>query len=400
MQADIVPALLEAIQASFDKGRASDKTIKSILKKIGDGTADFTDGHEYSKRVGEVLSGTLQKEITPETLPDGKLYWNIADRTVRPMLEQNHALVNETAGQIQRILDEEKGIYLNPVSGGFPEDRVHGLIDKMCGEEDLEKAMKWLGSPIVNCSEAFFDDFIKANAEFKHGAGFETWIERKTRPGCCKWCANLAGIYNYEDVRHGSDVFRRHEDCHCIVTYGEGKKRQNVWNKEEWEGGEDAGYAGEVIKHGEDITSEYLKRALPGVGGIHEEPKFEDKDGEKAAAQWYLDTFGGNITLLAETNPEGVSNPDFLIKNSIKDGLWDLKSPRQANLNTLEQRIRKGVDQISRDTGGVMIDFTKSRFTFEEAARLTDLFGNKRAKDTTDFIVKKGDRFAVIRIKK
>jgi len=396
MQADIVPALLEAIQASFDKGRASDKTIKSILKKIGDGTADFTDGHEYSKRVGEVLSGTLQKEITPETLPDGKLYWNIADRTVRPMLEQNHALVNETAGQIQRILDEEKGIYLNPVSGGFPEDRVHGLIDKMCGEEDLEKAMKWLGSPIVNCSEAFFDDFIKANAEFKHGAGFETWIERKTRPGCCKWCANLAGIYNYEDVRHGSDVFRRHEDCHCIVTYGEGRKRQNVWSKEEWVA-EKEGRNPESKFNGEDVTLDYLQKAEPGEGRLHIHPGRKTKNREEENMRLIHNVFGGNIEMLPETNGYKEKSADYKWNGR----LWEDQEPKKHTANAIDKNTQEGIHQIENNPGGVVLDIGESDMDIMQIEKIVSQRVRRSASFNMDvMIIRNGNIEKIFRYKK
>lgn len=64
----------------------------------------------------------------------------------------------------------------------------------------------------------------------------EPKIVRKAESGACKWCRALEGTYLYKDVKStGSDVYRRHEFCRCIVTYENGKKRQDVWSKTEWQ---------------------------------------------------------------------------------------------------------------------------------------------------------------------
>lgn len=38
--------------------------------------------------------------------------------------------------------------------------------------------------------------------------------------------------YGYEDVP--ADVYRRHDNCRCTVTYKSGKYRENVWTKKNW----------------------------------------------------------------------------------------------------------------------------------------------------------------------
>jgi hypothetical protein len=46
----------------------------------------------------------------------------------------------------------------------------------------------------------------------------------------CRWCRNLAGEYSYPDVPR--DVYRRHDNCSCTVTYVTEKGTQDVWNKQ------------------------------------------------------------------------------------------------------------------------------------------------------------------------
>ena len=48
----------------------------------------------------------------------------------------------------------------------------------------------------------------------------------------CKWCTNLAGRYEYG--QEPDDVYRRHDNCGCTVTYENGRERQNVWTKKKW----------------------------------------------------------------------------------------------------------------------------------------------------------------------
>ena len=97
----------------------------------------------------------------------------------------------------------------------------------------LEDALIWLGEPIINNSEAFFDDFIDSNAKFRTEAGLKATITRIAEANCCPWCDSLAGTYEYGSAP--DDIYRRHQYCRCTVTYQTGKKSQNVWSKSQWE---------------------------------------------------------------------------------------------------------------------------------------------------------------------
>ena len=236
--ADIVPALNEAIESTFQTRMVGDKRIMRLGRRIRDGTATLVDAHRYAQYTGENMSKALLANLTEDNLPDGILYYNIATRTVTPSLMTGHRLVNEIAKQIQGIIDEKEGIGLSSVEATFPEARVRGLIDKMTQYDgDYEKSAAWLKEPIVNNVEAFFDDYIKANADFRHSVGLVTTIVRVAEPNCCQWCADLAGTYEYNN--EPKEVYQRHEFCRCDVTYHSDKRSQNVWTKEEWAPTED-----------------------------------------------------------------------------------------------------------------------------------------------------------------
>lgn len=234
---DVVPELLSDIETAFRTHNMTDRTLSRVAARIRDGTATQVDGHTYAEHLGRNASKALQEVITPDRLPDGKLYYNIANRTVVPTLQNNQQLVNEAATSIQSAIDAKTGIGLKSVSPEFPIERVNGLIDKMTADNIVvEEALKWLGEPIINNTEAFMDDFVRENAEFRSEAGLKTTITRIAEAKCCEWCANLAGTYEYgyEDTMP-EDIYRRHEFCRCAVTVQYKKTSENVWTKRSWE---------------------------------------------------------------------------------------------------------------------------------------------------------------------
>jgi hypothetical protein len=233
---DVVPELLSEIETSFQKHTMSDRRLAQVSKRIRDGTATQADGHTYAECLGKNASKALRDVLTEENLPDGKLYYNIATRTVIPTLENNQKMINDAAADIQKVIDGKNKIYLNTLKPDFPKERVNGLIDKMTADDiTLEQALVWIKEPIVNNSEAFFDDFIRTNAEFRSESGLKTKVSRIPEAKCCQWCENLAGTYDYGT--EPDEFYARHESCRCTVTYINERKResQNVWSKKTWQ---------------------------------------------------------------------------------------------------------------------------------------------------------------------
>ncbi len=225
---DLVPELLDNIRTDLAEEIARDAKINAIQERIANGTATLVDVHRYSEALGTNLSAILQSYVTIDKLPNGTLYYNIADRIIRPLLEEAYKNVNDTAEQIQAIVDEAADIGLRSIRADFPDGRVHGLIDKAV--EAGEDYDKWLGEPIINTVESFSDDYMKANAKFRYESGLDTYIIRNARASCCDWCAALEGKHEYDT---DADYYRRHEYCRCDVTFvsDKGRYRQDVWSK-------------------------------------------------------------------------------------------------------------------------------------------------------------------------
>lgn len=235
--ADIAPELLEKIKKDFANGLSKSKKISAIGKRISNKAATYKDAQEYAIEVGEILSNAFQKNLSSDILPDGKLYYNIAERILRPMLESDYKNVAEMSGAVQTILNQKAGIGIKAILPKMNEDKVQGIINLVSGKEKFDDIAYMFGEPVVNFSQSIVDDTVKANADFQYKAGLSPKIRRISTGKCCEWCDKLAGVYEYSEVSDtGNNVFRRHKHCRCLVEYDGGDgKRQNVhtrkWSK-------------------------------------------------------------------------------------------------------------------------------------------------------------------------
>lgn len=231
MDEDIVPELLKKIKNDFEIRKKENKVIGSILINLENQKATYLDANLYAVELGQILSDVLGIHITPDVLPDGKMYFNIADRVLNETLKENFDLISNFSTDVETILNKKAKIGLKTQLVELNQDRLDGLVNRLSSEVDFENAKWLLGEPIVNFSQSVVDDIIKANAEFHKRAGLNPTIERTLVGKPCKWCKNLAGSYAYPNVP--DDVYHRHERCRCTVDYNpKGSKRQNVWSKD------------------------------------------------------------------------------------------------------------------------------------------------------------------------
>ena len=226
---DIVPSLLEKIEKDFKAKVEADNEMFRLFAKFYDGDGTLHDVSLYARRLGDLLSMTLQENLTEDVLPDGKMYYNIADRILNPMMRQNFNLTMEQALTIQKLIDAKGGIGLEPISADFPESRVKQIIDSLTEDTEFEVIKARMGEPVANCSHSFADDFIKANALYREKAGMRTYLKRTLVGGACPYCVRLAGTFDYNDAP--DDIYKRHDSCRCTVTFYSEKVRQNVHTK-------------------------------------------------------------------------------------------------------------------------------------------------------------------------
>ncbi|MBF9651486.1 MULTISPECIES: polymorphic toxin type 50 domain-containing protein [Streptococcus] len=230
MVEDIVPSLLKKIKSEFEGARLDSEVLKDLLSKLHHSKASYLDANQYAIEIGEILSKALGASLTNETLPDGKMYYNIAQRVLTDVLGRNHELVSDYTEQIQKNLNSEAKIGLTAQVPELNQDRIDGLVNRLASEESFDDVKWLLDDPIVNFSQSIVDDSIRKNAEFHHKVGLHPTIERNSTGHCCDWCQSLVGKYLYGTEPSG--FYRRHQRCRCTIDYHpKNGKQQNAWSK-------------------------------------------------------------------------------------------------------------------------------------------------------------------------
>lgn len=112
---DIAPQMYEDIMKRFEYHKRNSHIIDRCEKKLVNGTATYRDAYYYSTAIGECMSDAMLDTITENKLPDGHMYYNIAQKTVRPALEHVGELCGAYANQVQKLMNESAGLGLKPV---------------------------------------------------------------------------------------------------------------------------------------------------------------------------------------------------------------------------------------------------------------------------------------------
>ena len=226
---DIVPDLLEEIQNDFTKRLERDTILAELRELVTKGEATYKEASEYAARLGETLSSVLQDHISADMLPDGRMYYNIAERILGPLLTNNYELASNIAAQVQESLNQAAHIGLKAVRPLPDPDRLEGFISKISEADDFESVSWMLNEPVTSFTMSAVDDTLRENVEFHGRAGLSPKVTRISAGGCCEWCSQLAGKYDYPVDR---EVYRRHNYCRCVVLYDPGDgKVQNVHSK-------------------------------------------------------------------------------------------------------------------------------------------------------------------------
>lgn len=238
MNKDIVPELLEEIEKAFLSKSRESRILQDKLFALKNKKASYKDANEFAEELGKILAEIFKDKIKTEDLPDGKMFYNIAQRIVDPNMHLTFDMVGDYSRDVQALLNQEAGISIAALKADINQDRIDKIVEKVSSYDSYDDGKWLLDEPIVNFTQSIVDSTIRKNADFHYKLGFKPKIVRREVGGCCKWCKDKAGVYDYESVKNtGNDVFRRHRYCRCTVDYVPDKnRRQDVWSKE-WNDG-------------------------------------------------------------------------------------------------------------------------------------------------------------------
>lgn len=321
-----------------------DGICRAVQKKIDEGRADFTDTARYTDRAAELLGEVLAAYV-PDIPPEAR------ETLCKALLRQRYLDTNAMLNAVQRALDDAQGLHLAPQIADYPEERVdqaaHALADETVPMETIQRRAK---SAPATIARSFHDDYIEKNAAFRDSAGLKCYITRIAAGGCCKWCTAMAGRYRYGE--EPEDVYRRHDNCSCSVTYENGRKRQDVWSKREWEAPEPGAGAGDPVvltaeqaaTAGAGELTRFMRDNPGAFGSVEGLTKKQRRDMIKAAEQMQRDADAAKIIYDAMTDEQraeviqrGIKEPNAVFSYDTKDNHFPSNAQRIPKLpNTFD----------------------------------------------------------------
>ena len=225
---------LQEIKDELSKRCQTDKEISTLLARIQSGSGSYEDASEASRRIGSELSRIYTQKMRDAYNVNISADTGEIDEILRQTLKHDYDTITDLSKATQESLNKTAGINMKAVVPEYNVNRTEGIISRVdeFSQRNLAAAMNELETNMENYSMSVVDDSVKANAEYQFKAGMVPKIKRIMhgfKP--CKWCQALAGTYEYPDVP--DDVYRRHQNCYCTVTYtpAGSKKSQDVWSK-------------------------------------------------------------------------------------------------------------------------------------------------------------------------
>lgn len=230
MEHDVLPDILQEVQDRFERDFGKSEIVRNAFETLKAKKATYKTANEFAIEVGEILSKALGASLIADKLPDGKMYYNIAQRLLSDVLGRNYEIISGYTRDVQKKLNTDAKISLKVQVPELNQDRIAGIVNRLASEEKFE-GVSWLfGEPIVNFSQSIIDDSIQKNAEFHYKSGLQPEIVRKSFFHCCDWCQEVQGSYKYPRVPR--NVYRRHQHCRCTVDYDpKSGKVKDIWSK-------------------------------------------------------------------------------------------------------------------------------------------------------------------------
>ena len=207
-------ANFEDIKKAFRKAVDSDPDARKIYADLQD-LPTYANAMRLANKIGEDLGKVLVK-YAPELSVDDLELADILPKA----LGLDHAQVSAACKEVQEKMNKQAGLGIKYKEPQFNMDKALGLADEVRGITDQDALAQALIERIQNFSAGVVDDSIYENAGVLARAGVKTILIRTAEANCCDWCEEVAGTYDYFEVKDkGNDVWRRHLGCQCDIEF-------------------------------------------------------------------------------------------------------------------------------------------------------------------------------------
>lgn len=135
---DIALELLAAIQKEYKKRIADSEILRQIRGKAKKQTAGYEDADEYAEEISRILIQTCRNRMSEEALPNGTLYYNIAMRVLKPVIQEAYQEAAQMTAQIQETINEKAGYRIKAVAPDLAAKRIDAMIEEILENEEKE----------------------------------------------------------------------------------------------------------------------------------------------------------------------------------------------------------------------------------------------------------------------
>lgn len=208
-----MPLTYEDIKEPFLEALRNDKRATYLITEIEAGRGTYTMASEYAARVGDNLAKVLKQRAPLESIAE----WDIED-LIPKSLGLDHSMVVYACENVQTALNKDAGLRIKFQAPEFDSNRAYGIVEELRDNPEFVNIEASFYDQLGNFSQNVVDDAIRDNGKVISNAGIRTYVVRATEAGACPWCNDLAGIYDYDEVKFGGDVWRRHENCRCTIA--------------------------------------------------------------------------------------------------------------------------------------------------------------------------------------
>lgn len=128
---DIVPELLNKTKKKFRGKISIDPWIRVFIRRVEKNESSLIEVQNYAEQLGKHATTVLKEAFRDDSIPDGKIYYNIAKRIIEPIMREVTELVNDAAVKVIEQEHKKQGIGIKPRRAGFNQDRCDAIVNKV-----------------------------------------------------------------------------------------------------------------------------------------------------------------------------------------------------------------------------------------------------------------------------
>ena len=126
---DVTPGLLEELNKTFEQKLAIHPQIRAYKKKLEAEKLDEKSVALFIREMVSLAATSVASVLRPEKLPDGKLYWNIADGVLVPFLKDVVNQMSDIAVSAQKDADQKQNINIKVAGIRYPEGQIRSYLN-------------------------------------------------------------------------------------------------------------------------------------------------------------------------------------------------------------------------------------------------------------------------------